>query len=125
MVCDFVNFLKERCCVFQVLQNVFRIYGTDTNLVFVLSASPAEETYFLDRKEKARIYSITTEFSCNDRKEMYASGGVFFITPRILVVDFLKDVVPAEKITGMILFRAHNVIESSQVLFNSYSESCY
>jgi len=59
--------------------------------------------------------SITTEYSAAERKELYNSGGVFFVTSRILVVDFLKDVVPAEKIIGMIVLRAHNVVESSQV----------
>lgn len=30
-------------------------------------------------------------------------------------MDFLKEVVPAEKITGVIVLRAHNVVENSQV----------
>lgn len=98
--------------------NLFRVYGTEAHLVFVLSASTAEEAYYQSKlkKEDIRIKSITAEFSANDRRELYANGGVFFITSRILVVDFLKQIIPAEKITGMVVFRAHNVLESSQVV---------
>lgn len=34
-------------------------------------------------------------------------------------MDFLKDVIPADKITGMIVLRAHNVVENSQVTKHS------
>ena len=101
----------------QVLTHLFRLYGTAENLVFILSANAGEELYFREKlKDEIRVISISTEFNANERKELYANGGVFFITSRILVVDFLKEVVPAEKITGIIILRAHNVIESSQVM---------
>lgn len=97
------------------MTKVLGTYACDTNLVFVLSATSAEEQYYVEHLGGEKVMSVTTEFSANERKELYAKGGVFFITARILVVDFLKEVVPAEKITGMIILRAHNVVESSQV----------
>jgi len=59
--------------------------------------------------------SVTNEHSASERKQLYAGGGVFFVTARILVVDFLKDVIPSDKITGFVVFRAHEVMENSQV----------
>lgn len=103
---------------------LFRAYAADAILVFILSASSPEEKYYVERLQERgqKVQSITTDYTAADRKELYANGGVFFITARIMVVDFLKDVVPAEKITGMIVLRAHNVIESSQVTFHSGSQ---
>lgn len=48
---------------------------------------------------------------------MYLSGGIHFVTTRILVVDMLKRRIPIEKITGIIVLRAHQIIESCQEAF--------
>lgn len=45
------------------------------------------------------------------------SGGVHIITTRILVVDMLKKRVPIDKIMGIVILRAHKVIESCQEAF--------
>lgn len=118
-------FLPCFVVVEQVLKNVFKTYASEVNLVFVLSSNPNEEQYFIDSLPNEKIMSITTEFSANERKDLYAHGGVFFVTSRILVVDFLKDVIPADKISGVIVLRAHNVIENSQVIYilNGYFKS--
>lgn len=44
-------------------------------------------------------------------------GGVQFITTRILVVDLLKQRIPVELITGIVVLRAHTIIESCQEAF--------
>lgn len=48
---------------------------------------------------------------------MYLSGGIHFVTTRILVVDMLKKRIPIEKITGIVVLKAHQVIESCQEAF--------
>ena len=48
---------------------------------------------------------------------MTVGGGVFFITTRILVVDMLAKRVPLEYVTGMVVNRAHKIVESSQEAF--------
>lgn len=48
---------------------------------------------------------------------MYLSGGVHFVTTRILVVDMLKKRIPIEKITGIVVLRAHQIVESCQEAF--------
>ena len=49
--------------------------------------------------------------------DSYLSGGVHFITTRILVVDLLKNRIPIDKITGFVVLRAHKVLESCQEAF--------
>lgn len=44
-------------------------------------------------------------------------GGIHFISTRILVVDLLKKRIPTELITGIIVLRAHQIIESCQEAF--------
>lgn len=44
-------------------------------------------------------------------------GGVIFSSSRILVVDMLMERMPIELITGMLVFKAHKVIETSQEAF--------
>jgi DNA excision repair protein ERCC-4 len=48
---------------------------------------------------------------------VYLEGGVLFITARILVVDLLMERAPAHLITGILLYRAHRVIDSCQESF--------
>lgn len=51
------------------------------------------------------------------RERVYLSGGIQFISTRILVVDLLKKRIPVELITGIIVLRAHTIIESCQEAF--------
>lgn len=46
--------------------------------------------------------------------DIYLSGGIVFVSTRILVVDMLKKRLPIEKITGIVVLRAHNMFESCQ-----------
>lgn len=44
-------------------------------------------------------------------------GGVIFSSSRILVVDMLMERMPIDLITGVLVFKAHKVIETSQEAF--------
>lgn len=44
-------------------------------------------------------------------------GGIQFISTRILVVDILKNRIPIELITGIVVLRAHTIVESCQEAF--------
>ena len=46
-------------------------------------------------------------FIVPDRQRSYLEGGVQFITSRILVVDLLTDRVPVDKVTGILVYKAH------------------
>ena len=49
------------------------------------------------------------------REAIYLKGGVLFITSRIIVVDLLKKICPVEKIMGILIYRAHKLVN-----FNYY-----
>ena len=44
-------------------------------------------------------------------------GGVLFVTSRILVVDMLTERVPIELVTGILVYRAHRIMEACQEAF--------
>lgn len=48
---------------------------------------------------------------------MYLLGGIHFISTRILVVDLLRQRIPIHLITGIIVLRAHQIVESCQEAF--------
>ena len=41
---------------------------------------------------------------------MYLSGGVLFVTSRILVVDMLTKKLPIHLVTGIVVLRAHKYV---------------
>lgn len=59
--------------------------------------------------------SNVTKTNC--REKVYLEGGINFVSTRILVVDLLKKRIPISHITGIIVLRAHTVLESCQEAF--------
>lgn len=51
------------------------------------------------------------------RKSVYMEGGIIFSSSRILVVDMLMDRMPIDLVTGILVYKAHKVIETSQEAF--------
>lgn len=48
---------------------------------------------------------------------MYLEGGVLFTSGPILVVDLLKKRIPLHLVTGILVYRAHNILNSYQEAF--------
>lgn len=48
---------------------------------------------------------------------VYLLGGIHFISTRILVVDLLRNRIPMPLITGIVVLRAHEIVESCQEAF--------
>ncbi|XP_019395684.1 PREDICTED: DNA repair endonuclease XPF [Crocodylus porosus] len=105
----------------RLLLRFLRLYCEPTSLVLVLNTSPAEEEYFIDQLRSDGVshlpQRITNEIATNSRYEVYTQGGVLFATSRILVVDFLTDRIPSSLITGILVYKAHRIIESCQEAF--------
>ncbi|GAB1606690.1 DNA repair endonuclease XPF [Argonauta hians] len=105
----------------RILINLIKVYCDPGNLVLVLNNNSTEEDYICDRlkadgvKEIPRI--VTNEFSAPNRRKIYQEGGVLLVTSRILVVDFLTENIPANLITGIIVCKAHKILESCQEAF--------
>ncbi|XP_061343946.1 DNA repair endonuclease UVH1 isoform X2 [Gastrolobium bilobum] len=60
---------------------------------------------------------ITAELPAHHRHALYSSGNIFFITPRILIVDLLTNKLPTSKISGIIILNAHSLSETSTEAF--------
>uniref|UniRef100_A0A8D0BB36 DNA repair endonuclease XPF n=1 Tax=Salvator merianae TaxID=96440 RepID=A0A8D0BB36_SALMN len=77
--------------------------------------------YFIDQLRTENVAylprRITNEIASNSRYEFYTQGGVIFASSRILVVDFLTDRIPSDLISGVLVYKAHKIIESCQEAF--------
>ncbi|NXF02985.1 XPF endonuclease, partial [Smithornis capensis] len=105
----------------RLLLRFLRLYCEPASLVLVLNTGPAEEEYFIEQLRSDGVVHlprrVTNEIANNTRYEFYTQGGVIFATSRILVVDFLTDRIPANLITGILVYKAHRIIESCQEAF--------
>ncbi|EMC94889.1 hypothetical protein BAUCODRAFT_73572 [Baudoinia panamericana UAMH 10762] len=59
----------------------------------------------------------TDLMSVGTREKLYSNGGIFSITSRILIVDFLSGLLDAAKVTGMVVLHAERVAATSQEAF--------
>lgn len=67
--------------------------------------------------KSARSISQQVTINIFNREITYLLGGIQFLTTRILIVDLLKSRIPIELVTGIIVLRAHKIIESCQEAF--------
>lgn len=59
----------------------------------------------------------TDMMSVGTREKMYAGGGIFSITSRILIVDFLSGLLDPATVTGMIVLHAERIVATSLEAF--------
>lgn len=105
----------------EIVANLLHSYDAmGRNLVLLVGASELENTRFGEQlAEKAAISRApnargllvinTNVSSVASREKMYARGGVFTITSRILVVDLLAGLLDPTKITGLVVLHAERV----------------
>ncbi|XP_053550306.1 DNA repair endonuclease XPF [Bombina bombina] len=105
----------------RILQHFLRLHCDPGSLVLVLNTHTAEEEYLIEQLRSEGVTHlpriITNEIASSERHNVYTQGGVLFVTSRILVVDFLTDRIPANLITGILVYKAHKIIESCQEAF--------
>ncbi|XP_014261430.1 DNA repair endonuclease XPF [Cimex lectularius] len=104
-----------------VILNLIKVYCDPGNLVLILGATVDEEQHYISQLESMGVNPLPKVISSDNlsgnREELYLSGGVYFISSRILVVDFLKKRLPVPNITGMMVLRAHKILEKAQDAF--------
>ncbi|XP_013404181.1 DNA repair endonuclease XPF-like [Lingula anatina] len=105
----------------RIFIDFLKLYCDPGNLVLVLNAGDKEKEYFIDELRKQGTSPlpkiITTEYNANDRHSIYMQGGALFVTSRILVVDMLTERLPIDLVTGILVFKAHKIVESCQEAF--------
>ncbi|XP_071490340.1 DNA repair endonuclease XPF-like [Diadema antillarum] len=105
----------------RLMINFVKLYCDPGNLVLVINTSNYEEEHLIAEVEKADVKPlprvITNECGTNERQGVYMQGGVLFVSSRILVVDLLTGRLPVNLVTGIIVNKAHKIIESCQEAF--------
>uniref|UniRef100_A0A8C1BHW7 DNA repair endonuclease XPF n=2 Tax=Cyprinus carpio TaxID=7962 RepID=A0A8C1BHW7_CYPCA len=105
----------------RLLLHFMRVYSEEGSLVLLLNTTTPEQEYFTEQLRAEGVshlpQTVTSDVHNNERYNVYTKGGVLFVTSRILVVDFLTDRIPAHLITGILVYRAHKIIESCQEAF--------
>ncbi|KAJ8246038.1 hypothetical protein GJAV_G00262980 [Gymnothorax javanicus] len=105
----------------RILLQFLRVYSEEDSLVLLLNTTTPEQEYFTEQLRAEGVnrlpQTVTSEVQSNERYRVYTQGGVLFVTSRILVVDFLTDRIPAHLISGILVYRAHKIIESCQEAF--------
>ncbi|KAI1114688.1 DNA repair endonuclease XPF [Nemania sp. NC0429] len=113
----------------RLVTNLLHSYdAAGNNLVIVIGAEDRENAWIgealaeqaaISMAPKARgLTVVNTDFtSVGAREKMYAKGGIYSITSRILVVDLLTTLLKTESITGVVLLHADKVVATSLEAF--------
>lgn len=113
----------------RLVTNLLHSYdAAGNNLIIVVGAEEKENAWIgealaehaaISNTPRARgLTVVNTDFtSVGAREKMYAQGGIYSITSRILVVDLLTSLLSPEKITGVILLHADKVVATSLEAF--------
>ncbi|KAH8907875.1 DNA repair protein [Coniochaeta sp. PMI_546] len=113
----------------RLITNLLHSYdAAGDNLIVVVNAEDRENGWIgealaehaaISVAPKARgLTVVNTDFtSVGMREKMYARGGIFSITSRILVVDLLTNLLAPETITGIVVLHADKIIATSLEAF--------
>ncbi|KAI5867794.1 DNA repair protein [Durotheca rogersii] len=113
----------------RLVTNLLHSYdAAGNNLVIVVGAEQRENAWVGEGLAEQAVVSaaprarglavVNTDLtSVTAREKMYAKGGVYSITSRILVVDLLTGLLNPETITGIILLHAEKVVATSLEAF--------
>ncbi|KAK0733647.1 hypothetical protein B0T26DRAFT_631017 [Lasiosphaeria miniovina] len=113
----------------RLVTNLLHSYdAAGNNLIVVVSAEDRENAWIgealaehaaISMSPKARgLTVVNTDFTTvGQREKMYAAGGIFSITSRILVVDLLTNLLNVESITGLLVLHADRIVATSLEAF--------
>jgi len=113
----------------RLITNLLHSYdAAGNNLIVIAGAGDRENAWIgealaehaaISVSSRARgLTVVNTDFtSVSAREKMYAAGGIFSITSRILVVDMLTGLLNPETITGMVVLHADRVVATSLEAF--------
>ncbi|KAL1894805.1 DNA repair protein RAD16 [Ceratocystis pirilliformis] len=112
----------------RLVANLLHSYdAAGNNLILLMGADEREATWLGRSLIEHKIASSATKargLTCVDsketpktRQEMYARGGLFSVTARILIGDMLSGVVQAENVTGIVALHAQKFTATSNEAF--------
>jgi DNA excision repair protein ERCC-4 len=102
----------------RLLAYFIRLYSSPKSLVLCLNVSDEIPLFTqlvlalgLDRKYLPKV--LDAKSSTTEREQLYRQGGCFFVTSRVLVIDLLNKKIDAKMVTGLLVYDAHRVTETS------------
>ncbi|CAK7266878.1 DNA repair protein RAD16 [Sporothrix epigloea] len=113
----------------RLVTNLLHSYdAAGSNLVLVVNADDRENGWIgealaehaaISMAPRARgLTVVNTDFTTvGAREKMYAAGGIFSVTSRILVVDLLTGLLDPTAVTGMVVLHADRVVATSLEAF--------
>uniref|UniRef100_A0A3Q7HUE6 ERCC4 domain-containing protein n=1 Tax=Solanum lycopersicum TaxID=4081 RepID=A0A3Q7HUE6_SOLLC len=112
----------------KLISSLFILHHHSQGCLLVLSATPPQKSSIL-RNYENDIQSlisgevpnlpseITFDLPANQRLALYTSGGILFITTRILIVDLLTHRLPTTAVAGLVILNAHSLSDTSTEAF--------
>ena len=98
--------------------NLILIVGADDRENGWIGEALAEHAAISGSPKCRGLQLVNTDLmSVGTREKMYSGGGIFSITSRILVVDFLSSLLDPAIVTGMIVLHADRVVATSLEAF--------
>ncbi|KAL6544077.1 DNA repair endonuclease uvh1 [Orobanche gracilis] len=98
----------------KLISSLLSLHDPSQGSVLILNASPSQKNSI---NINSQFPSITSDLPTHHRFSLYTSGGIFFITARILIVDLLTQRLPATSIAGIILLNCHSLSDTSTDAF--------
>lgn len=112
----------------KLISSLFLLHHHSQGCLLVLSATAPQKSSILRNYEmglQSQIFGevpnlpseITSDLPANQRLSLYTSGGIFFITSRILIVDLLTHRLPTTAVAGLVILNAHSLSDTSTEAF--------
>ncbi|KAH9875236.1 hypothetical protein J1614_004727 [Plenodomus biglobosus] len=113
----------------RIVTNLLHSYdAAGNNLILLVGADDRENVWIgealaehaaVSNAPKCRGLSLvnTDLMTVGTREKMYAQGGIFSITSRILIVDLLSGLLNPETVTGVVVLHAERVVATSLEAF--------
>ncbi|KAL9663439.1 hypothetical protein QQ045_018825 [Rhodiola kirilowii] len=119
--------LSSGLALCKLISSLISLHHSSQGSLLILSASPSQKSQILchlDSSQNPNPNSdygtpaeITSELPNQNRYSLYSSGGVFFITSRILIVDLLTSKLPTSLLAGVVILNAHSLTETCTEAF--------
>lgn len=122
--------LSAGLALHKLIGSLLHLHHPSQGSLLILSASTSQKQSIIQSYESTLVASqpdessvlpspseITSDLPAHQRLSLYSSGGVFFITARILIVDLLTHRLPTTSVAGIILLNAHALAETSTEAF--------
>ncbi|OIS99720.1 PREDICTED: DNA repair endonuclease UVH1 [Nicotiana attenuata] len=112
----------------KLISSLFLLHHHSQGCLLILSATPSQKASILRNYENVTQSQIsdevqnspaeiTSDLPANQRLSLYSSGGILFITSRILIVDLLTRRLPTTAVAGLIVLNAHLLSDTSTEAF--------